>query len=375
MDFGLTEEQQELAGLARQILEDRMTLEHLTAVDASDEWFDRATWTELAKANVLGVAIPESHGGLGFGFLELCLVLVEQGRTVAPVPLVPALVTALATARFGTDAQREQLRSVAAGEGFATAALAEYGEASDSDVRPRTTAAPDGEGWRLTGTKTAVPMAHVADWVLVPAITADGRVGLFWVATDAEGLSLARQATMGKEPQFEIALDEVAVAPDALLGEDLERGAEMLSWLVDRTTVALCAVAAGLADRALALTAHYTTERKQFDRAIGTFQAVGQRLADSYIDATAIELTMLQAASHLAEGADVAEEVATAKFWAADAGSRVVHAALHVHGGISIDLDFPIHRYFLWMKQIENTLGGATPSLLRLGRLIAQTSS
>jgi 3-oxocholest-4-en-26-oyl-CoA dehydrogenase beta subunit len=135
----------------------------------------------------------------------------------------------------------------------------------------------------------------------------------------------------------------------------------------------MCAIASGVADEALRLTAHYTTERKQFDRAIGTFQAVGQRLADAYIDNQAIELTMLQAATHLDEGLDVPAEVATAKFWAADGGNRIGHAALHVHGGVSIDLDFPIHRYFLWLKQLEFTLGSATPQLVVLGKILADT--
>ena len=119
------------------------------------------------------------------------------------------------------------------------------------------------------------------------------------------------------------------------------------------------------------ITAEYTTTRKQFDRAIGTFQAVGQRMADCYIENQAIELTMLQAATHLDEGRDDPLEVATAKFWAADGGNRIAHAALHIHGGISIDVDYPIHRYFLWLKQIENTLGAATPELVRLGEMIA----
>ena len=109
----------------------------------------------------------------------------------------------------------------------------------------------------------------------------------------------------------------------------------------------------GVADKALRLTAQYTTERKQFDRAIGTFQAVGQRMADCFIDNQAIELTMLQAATHLDEGRDDPLEVATAKFWAAEGGNHIAHAALHIHGGVSIDVDFPIHRYFLWLKQLR----------------------
>jgi acyl-CoA dehydrogenase len=152
---------------------------------------------------------------------------------------------------------------------------------------------------------------------------------------------------------------------------DLADGRDALRSMVQHTIVGICAIVAGACQEALRITAEYTCERKQFDRAIGTFQAVGQRLADAYIDTQAIELTMLQAATRLAAGEDAGMEVATAKFWAAEGGSRVVHAALHVHGGICIDLDYPIHRYFQWVKQLEFTLGSESTQLRELGRLIA----
>ena len=106
MDFALTEEQQELSGLAARILDDRMTLQHLKERDRSDDWYDLDTWREFATANLLGIALPESVGGLGMGFLDLCTVVREVGRHVAPLPVIPTLVSAaLPIARFGTDAQ------------------------------------------------------------------------------------------------------------------------------------------------------------------------------------------------------------------------------------------------------------------------------
>ena len=167
-------------------------------------------------------------------------------------------------------------------------------------------------------------------------------------------------------------LEGLRVGDAAVLGT-VAQGREILSWILNRTMVAMCAVVSGVADKAVRLTAQYTCDRKQFDRAIGTFQAVGQRMADCFTDDQAIELTMLQAATHLDEGRDDPLEVATAKFWAADGGNRIGHAALHIHGGISIDLDFPIHRYFLWLKQYEFSLGSATPQLLAIGKVLADT--
>ncbi|GIU87036.1 MAG: acyl-CoA dehydrogenase [Acidimicrobiia bacterium] len=368
MDFSLTEAQQELQGLAGRILADRMTLAHLKERDRSEDWYDLATWAELAKANVCGIAIPESAGGLGLGFLDLCLVLREVGRHVAPLPAVPTLVGgALPLARYGTEAQQAVLPRVAAGEALLTAALVELG--ADPE-RPRTTAVRDGAGWRIDGVKSNVPAMHCAESVLVPATVGDD-VAVFVVPCGAGGVTAARQQTMNHEPLFEVRFDGVRVGDDALVGS-VATGHEVLRFVLDRVTVATCAVVSGVADQAVRLTARYTCDRKQFDRPIGTFQAVGQRMADCFIDDQAIELTMLQAATHLDEGLDVPLEVATAKFWACDGGHRIGHAALHVHGGISIDLDFPIHRYFLWLKQAEFTLGAATPQLRRIGRVLAE---
>jgi 3-oxocholest-4-en-26-oyl-CoA dehydrogenase beta subunit len=363
VDFSLTEEQQELSELARRILTDRMTLAHLKERDHSEDWYDADTWREFAKANLLGIAIPEAHGGLGLGLLDLCLVLREVGRTVAPLPAVWTLVAAaMPIARFGTEEQQAVLSQVAAGDVLLTAAFQEYGATADD---PHAAASRDGDGWRISGTKTAVPAMHVAESVIVSARTDDGEKGLFVVPASAQGITSARQQSTGQEPLFEVTFDNVAATR---LG-----AADALDWTLARTTVALCAVAAGLADEAIRITAEYTTERKQFDRAIGTFQAVGQRMADCFIDKQAIELTMLQAATHLDEGLDVPAEVATAKFWAADGGDRIGRAALHVHGGISIDIDYSIHRYYLWLKQLEFTLGAATPQLVTLGKYLADT--
>ena len=146
---------------------------------------------------------------------------------------------------------------------------------------------------------------------------------------------------------------------------------EALSWLVERATAALCATAIGICEEALRLTAEYTKTREQFDRPIATFQAVGQRAADAYIDTEAVRLTAWQAAWRLSEGLPATEQVAIAKFWCAEGGQRVVHAAQHLHGGMGVDRDYPLHRYFLWAKELELTLGGATHSLLGLGQILA----
>ena len=390
MDFSLTEAQTEIAGLARKILVERESPER--------------QWADLAAAGVLAAGLPESLGGAGLGFLEQCSVLAEAGRAASPVPYLPSIVLgAGAIAAFGTPGQ--QRRWAAAGEGslLITAALAE--EDSDDPASPSTVAERAGNGWRLSGVKTAVPAARQADLMLVPAtVTTDGRgtdapyveisgmsgapapdipeplVLTFLVQPADRGVTVQPQELTGtgndagEEGAGRLVLDGAVLDDSRVLGEP-GAGGDVAGWLVARYTVGLCATQAGVVARALELTAEYARAREQFGRPIGSFQAVAQRLADAYVDVEAVWLTMWQAAWLLAAGrpADptVAAAVATAKFWAADAGHRVAHTAVHVHGGMGIDTSYPVHRYFTAAKRAEFTLGGATAQLHRLGDLIA----
>jgi 3-oxocholest-4-en-26-oyl-CoA dehydrogenase beta subunit len=318
---------------------------------------------------LLGIALPVEHGGAGLGLMELCLVLEEVGRRTAPVPALASLAFAgLPVARFGSPAQQaELLPPLVAGTSVLTAALV---EPLGDPLRPATAVRPDGDGWVLDGVKTNVPAALVADAVLVPATTPEGATGVFVVAADAAGLTCERQATTTGTPEAQLVFTGVRLGPDAALGP-LDEAGTVLRWTVEHATVAACAVMAGLAAEAVRMTGEYTSSREQFGRPIATFQAVGQRAADAYVDAHAIRLTMLQAAWRLTAGVPADREVAVAKYWASAGGQRVVHAAQHLHGGIGVDRDYPLHRYFLLAKQLELTLGGATRQLVNLGRLLA----
>jgi len=369
VDFSLSEEQEAARDLAKQILEDRITHERLKELEAGEEVFDRDTWAELAKAGLLGIALPDDVDGSGLGFVALCQVMEQLGRTVAPVPLfATSVLGALPIAEFGSQEQRSKyLPGVVAGDAVLTAALVEVG--TDA-LHPSTTATPDGDGWVLNGVKTCVPAGLVADEILVPAATTDGSIVVAIVDPAAPGVTLERQDTTTGIPEARIELEAVKVAAGDVLG-DATTGAQIVEWTVDHANAALCAIATGVCETALRMTAEYTKTREQFDRPIATFQAVGQRAADAYIDTEAVRLTALQAAWRLEEGLPASAEVAIAKFWAADGGQRVVHAAQHLHGGIGVDRDYPLHRYFLWAKWLELTLGGATPQLLKLGAILA----
>jgi 3-oxocholest-4-en-26-oyl-CoA dehydrogenase beta subunit len=371
VNFTQNESQRELSLLSRRILTDRLTPERLAAAEAAGDRFDPALWATLAGAGVLAAGLPESVGGAGLGLLEQCSVLTELGRAVAPVPYLASIVLgAGALAAFGTpDQQRRWAAPAGRGELILTAALAE--EDGDDPRMPSASAEPvkgDG-GWLLSGVKTAVPAAPLADLLLVPAATADG-AAVFLVTSGDAGVSVERQQVTGGGSAGRVMLRGARLGGDRVLGS-LAAGPDITGWLVARGTVGLCALQLGVVERALELTSAYARERVQFGRPIGSFQAVTQRLADAYIDVEAVRLTMWQAAWRLAAGLPAATEVATAKFWAADAGHRVAHTTVHVHGGVGIDMDYPLHRYFTAAKRAEFALGGATSQLRRIGAALA----
>lgn len=371
MDFSFSEDQDALRQLARKILDDHCTHERLKAVEATPEWFHRTVWTELAKANLLGVALPEDVGGSGLGFFELCVLLEEIGRAVAPVPAWPTLVLgALPIDQFGSAAQRQRLLpGVSSGETILSAALVESG--CDEPGTVTATARRDGGQWRLDGVKTCVPAAHLAARILVPARSGADTLGVFLLDPAARGVALERQITTNGEPQYEMTLSGAAVGADEVLG-DPNGGAAIVDWLMQRAVAALCIMGAGVGERALRMTAEYTTGRKQFGKPLATFQAVAQRAADAFIWVEGMRWTAWQAAWRLSDGQSAADDVAVAKYWAGEGGHFTTYAAQHLHGGIGLDVDYPVHRYFLWSKQIELSLGSSVQHLARLGAEMAK---
>jgi len=339
VDFEFSEAQRDLAAMVR----------------------EHPQWTDLAASGVLAAALPESAGGNGFGLLEQCSVLVELGRAVSPAPYLPSIVQAAATvARFGTAEHIDRwVRPTLTGSTVLSVALSE--ENNDDPLAPVTRAAQVSGGWRLTGTKSLVPPADV---FLVPAGTSDG-LRLFVV--ESHEVSVLPQEVVDGDTSCLVDLSDVEVGPDRVLP-----GAAV-PYALQRGVVGLCALQLGVVERALEMTTEYARTRHQFDRPIGSFQAVSQRLADAYIQVEAIRLTLWQAAWRLSEGLPCETELATAKFWAAEAGHYVAHTAVHVHGGMGIDVSHPLHRYFTAAKRHEFALGGATTHLRHLGAALAST--
>jgi alkylation response protein AidB-like acyl-CoA dehydrogenase len=369
MDFHYTEEQRALRELSGRLFAQRFTDEHRKLFRRGADAYDATLWAALAEAGLLGTAIAPAQGGSGLGLTELCLVLEEQGRTLAALPLLASLVLgALPLQKFGNSAQRALLQEVADGRLLLSAALEEAG---GDALEPRTSARPMAGGWRLTGEKTCVPYAAQAQYLLVSARTETHGVRLFLVPTGAPGVQVQPQRSTSGEPQGLVHLNEVPVGAAELLGASPDSAAQALAWTLARAHVALAALQLGVVTEALRRAAAYVSERCQFGRPLGSFQAVQHRLADCYMDIEALRSAHLRAVWALDAGVESQAEVLVAKWWAAQAGHRVTHAVQHVHGGLGADVEYPVHAYFLVAKQIELALGGATPVLAAIGRELA----
>lgn len=370
MDFSISEDLHSAQQLARQILEDHTSVERLVEVERSDAGLDQALWQALAGAGLLGLGIEERHGGTGLGYFALTLLCEEVGRTVAPVPVVPVLASTAATLqRFAGDNLRERwLPGIARGELLLSAALEEYH--NDDPANPATHAASSAQGWRLSGIKPCVPLANLAQRVLLSANSEQG-VLMLLIDPGAPGVNLTPQVVTSGETRYEMRLDDVIVSEEDVVASG-EQAVAALHWAAQATRTALCATAVGLCDKMMRMTGSYTSERHQFGRAVATFQAVSHRVADCFIDVECLRLVTQQAASLIDRGSAAEEAVKIAKIWCGDVTHRVSQASQHCHGGAGVDRDYPLYRYCLWARQLELTAGSSAQLTDELGRDIAR---
>ena len=363
MDFSIDDTTTELTGLVREMGEQLVTDESLRELDArfgpgaESGGTDRATarfhdrfWDELVRAGVPAALAPEPLGGAGLGVVADVLVLRELGRVLAPVPLSATLRAArlLDAAALGPSGWESTGLGGPAGE-----------RTAESD-RPAAVAA----GRQLAAVSDG-PAAEV-DWAPVADIV---------LRADAEGLRVAERAALTIRRTVPVDFSCAGLV-EGDLGEPtpLPEGAAELDALTRR--VHLAAYQWGVTEAALERTAAYAGTRHQFGRPIGTFQAVAARLADGSIDVDAVRLSTLRAAYELdacggIPGAAARAAVGAAHFWACDAGHRLAHSAVHIHGGVGLDRSEPAHRYFLAAKAAEFRLGGATRQLIDLGDVLA----
>ena len=338
MDFDLTAEQQAVADV-------------VTSVLARDN-----SWAALVDGGVTALPLPERLGGDGVGLPEVGTVLTEVGRHGAITP-------ALATLGFGviplldlaTDEQQERFLSGVANGGLLTSALNEPGTALPD--RPVTTFA----GGRLSGTKIGVGYAEQADWMIV---TADSAVVV--VSPKADGVRLVRTPTSNGSDEYTVTFDGVAVGEsDVLAGGTAHRVNQLALAMIG-------AFVDGLVAGALRLTADYVANRKQFGKPLSTFQTVAAQLSEVYIASRTIDLAAKSVIWRLAEGRDADDDLDVLGYWVTSQAPPVMQTCHHLHGGMGMDITYPMHRYYSTIKDLTRLLGGPSHRLELVG---AQCSS
>jgi 3-oxocholest-4-en-26-oyl-CoA dehydrogenase beta subunit len=366
MDFELSEPIRELRDLSASIFEDLAPVERIKHVETELGGHDAKLWSALADAGVLGAVVSEADGGADLGMLGVITILEAQGRRVAPVPLWPVLAGAvLPIAEMGTsDHKARWLDPLLAGSAIVTSA-------------PDATSVP-GRHLRanraldrivLNGTLTLVYGAPVADAIVVPFRCDDESEAVAIVPTDLATVTVTPVAATSRVSAGSVTFNDVELTAADLLPVD---GAVASRRILRRGRTALAGLQAGICSEALSMAATYTSQRVQFGRPLSTNQAVAVRAADAHLDTVAIRLSAQRAAWLMDRGAEdaAASAALVAKWWAAHGGLRTVHATQHLHGGIGADVDYPIHRYFLWGRDTAFALGGAAAVAADLGAVL-----
>jgi len=369
MDFALSEEQEMLKKSARDFLSAECPKSLIRKIEEDEIGYSPELWKKMAGLGWMGLAVPEKYGGAGLSLLDLAVLFEEFGRAAAPGPMFcTTALGALPILDWGTEEQKKAfLPKVAAGELLLTMALAEP-EVNEDPRFITTRAMTKDDGFLVHGTKLFVPYAHIADLLLVVARTkgvVGDRKGITVLVVDrkAQGIDITPLATIAADRQFEVKFDKVFASSNYVLGS-LHNGLSPLREMLKKAIVLQCAIMVGGAQQELEMTAEHTKNRVQFERPIGTFQAVQQKLADMFIDVNGARWTTYQAVWRLSEGLPADREVAIAKAFANIACERIAFGAQQLHGGVGVDKDYDLHFYFRRAKAFALTLG-STPFHLK----------
>lgn len=349
MDLDLSEEQELLRDTVRGLCQRHAGLDVVRAMEDDPVGYPEPFWDALAESGILGLHLPEEHGGSGMTMVDAAVVYHELGRNLSPSPHFPSVVLAggaLVAAGSATQ-QAAWLPRVASGESILSVAWLEpdrgFGERGVA-----ATAVPDGDGYRITGTKRHVVFASSAKALLTLARTDEG-VSLFLVPREGEGVSLTQQFSIASDTQYDVTLDG---APGELLGAPGRGWAVWHEVMLDGI-ILQAAWAAGGAQAAHEMTTQYAKDRKQFDKPLGAFQAIAHYLADGITAVDGAEILAYEAAWARAEGRDVSQLAPMAKLFAAKTFRDVTAVGQQVFGGVGFTIEYDIQLYFRRAKQLQ----------------------
>ncbi len=362
MDLGLSEEQEMLKTSARGFLQKECPKKLVKQLDESDEGYSPELWRKIAGLGWIGLPFPEKYGGGGGSFLGLVVLLEEMGYNILPGPFFSTVVLGgLPILAAGNDEQKKELLpNIANGEAILTLALTEPSVRYDAAAVKTTADARNGE-YVINGTKLFVPDANVADFLLVVARTRetanpeDG-ITVFLVDAKCPGVETTLLKTLARDKQCEVVFEDVSVSKENILGE-LDRGWPVVEDILRKATVAKCAEMVGGAQAALDMAVAYAKERVQFNRPIGSFQAIQHYCANMVSDVDGSRFVTYKAAWKVSEGLPATMDVAVAKAWTSGAYGRVTLLAHQIFGAIGFTMDHDLHLYYRRAKASEMMFG------------------
>ena len=359
------EDQQMLADSARPFLADKAPVSHLRALrdEGNADGFSRDLWREFADMGFTGLLVGEEDGGLGLGHVDAGVVLEEIGRNLSPSPFLTTSIGAVTALKSGSPAARQAwLPGIVAGETVAALALEEG--ARHRPHRVATKAQRSGNGFRIDGAKSFAVQAQASDLLIVSARTAgsereaDG-ITLFAIPRSAPGVTLQSEMLVDSGYAARVVLEGVEVDGDAVLGE-VDRGSETLGHVLSALRAGSAAELVGLAEGASGMTLSYMRERKQFDRIIGSFQALQHRAAHLYCEIEVARAATLKAQQLLDDGSEGAHEAASvAKAMTGMASALAVQEAIQMHGGIGMTDEHDIGFFMKRQRVLAEMFGDA----------------
>jgi alkylation response protein AidB-like acyl-CoA dehydrogenase len=362
MNFGFTEEQDMLRISARDFLAKECPKAKVREIAKDERGYDPQIWRSMAELGWMGLVFPEEYGGMGAGFMDLVILMEEMGRNILPGPFFSTIaLCALPLLEHGSSEQKTKfLSQVAKGEAIWTFALAESsGKYEASEVKLH--AVLKGTNYVLQGHKLFVTDAHVADYILAVGRTRESErpedgIALFIV--DARAPKVRREAipTIGGDRQFKVSFDKVVVPGDNILGK-IGDGWNIVDFILQRAAVLKCAEMSGACQAVLDMTSSYARERIQFDRPIGSFQAIQHKLADMLIDVEAVQYLLYQAAWGISVGSPSPWQISAAKAKANEAYQRICIEAVAAHGAIGYTMDHDLGLYYRRVKAAQFAAG------------------
>jgi alkylation response protein AidB-like acyl-CoA dehydrogenase len=355
MDLDFSEEQEMLRQSVRGVCERHSPIAMVRALEDDPVGYSKEFWRQLIDLGLLGLTLPERHGGSALTAIEAAIVYEEFGRALAPSPhFVSSVLSAGVLDHAGNDAQQEEwLPNIATGKSLLTVAWLEP-ERGYGPIGIELRAEPDGDGFKLTGVKRHVCFASSADRILVLARTGkeDEAIDIFLVDPTSRGVKLTQQMSLSSDTQYKLELEGVHVPASARIGTP---GSGWTTWheVMHDGIILAAAQAIGGADRALEITVQYSKEREQFDKPIGSFQAISHYLADASTRVSGGKTLVYEAAWARASGRPVNKLAPMAKLFACKTYRDVTAMCEQVHGGYGFTVDFDIQLFFRRAKQLQ----------------------